>query len=66
MDEGTASRKLIPAPKLLEWLAITDMTLWRWINDPALRFPQPIRINRRRFWRESDIAAWLDQRVIAA
>lgn len=69
MDEGTTSRKLIPAPKLLEWLAITDMTLWRWLNDPAMKFPQPIYINRRRYWHEGEIGKWLgsrDQTAVAA
>ena len=28
----------------------SDMSLWRWLNDPALNFPQPIKINRRRLW----------------
>ena len=30
--------------------SISDMTLWRWINDPALRFPKPTFINRRRYF----------------
>ncbi len=44
---------------------VSDMTLWRWINDPALNFPKPIRIQARRYWYESDVAAWLEQREAA-
>lgn len=44
---------------------ISDMTLWRWIRDPALNFPQPVYIGRRRFWRESDVADWLASRPVA-
>ena len=62
MDDGTTSRKLIPATKLLEWLAISDMTLWRWLNDPAMKFTEPIYINRRRYWREGQIVDWLEHR----
>lgn len=42
---------------------ISSMTLWRWISNPDLNFPKPIYIARRRFWREADIAAWLDSQA---
>ncbi|WP_287742661.1 hypothetical protein [Methylobacterium sp.] len=34
------------------------MTLWRWERDPKLAFPQPLRINGRRYWRRADIEAF--------
>lgn len=39
---------------------VSDMTLWRWLNDPALHFPRPAYIAKRRYWREADVIAWLD------
>jgi predicted DNA-binding transcriptional regulator AlpA len=59
--------KLIPATKLrAEYLGgVSDMSLWRWMHDPALGFPQPIRIQGRRYWREADIADWLEAREAA-
>jgi predicted DNA-binding transcriptional regulator AlpA len=58
--------KLIPAAAVRDTLGgVSDMTLWRWLNDDALNFPQPIRIQKRRYWRESEIAAWLEQREAA-
>jgi predicted DNA-binding transcriptional regulator AlpA len=42
---------------------ISDMSLWRWLHDPKLAFPQPIMIQRRRYWREADVQAWIDQRT---
>lgn len=45
---------------------VSDMTLWRWLNDPALNFPRPIYIGRRRYWREADMAAWLDAQAEVA
>ena len=45
---------------------ISDMSLWRWLDDPALNFPKPIYISRRRYWREADVLAWLDSREAAA
>lgn len=44
---------------------VSDMSLWRWLNDPDLNFPKPIRIQSRRYWREADVAAWLEQREAA-
>ncbi len=44
---------------------ISDMTLWRWINDSALKFPRPIYIGRRRYFREADVLAWLAAREVA-
>lgn len=42
---------------------VSDMSLWRWLHDEELGFPQPIRINGRRFWREQDLIAWERTRV---
>jgi predicted DNA-binding transcriptional regulator AlpA len=58
--------KLIPAAAVRDTLGgVSDMTLWRWLNDDALNFPKPIKIQKRRYWRESEIAAWLEQREAA-
>lgn len=43
---------------------ISDMTLWRWINERD--FPKPIYIGRRRYWRESDVSRWLDDQAVQA
>lgn len=40
----------------------SDMTLWRWLSDKDLGFPQPLRIQRRRLWRLSDLEAWEAER----
>tara|TARA_B100001971_G_scaffold207828_1_gene228588 strand:+ start:732 stop:941 length:210 start_codon:yes stop_codon:yes gene_type:complete len=45
---------------------VSDMTLWRWLNDPALNFPKPIKIQKRRYWREADVSEWLKAREVAA
>ena len=36
----------------------SHVTLWRWVRDPALGFPQPMQINRLNYWRLSDLEAW--------
>jgi hypothetical protein len=37
---------------------VSDMALWRWLRDERLGFPQPLRIQSRRFWRLTDLVAW--------
>lgn len=34
---------------------VTQMTLWRWLNDQSLGFPRPIYINRRRYFHAEEI-----------
>ena len=45
---------------------ITPMTLWRWLKDPNMNFPQPIVINRRRYFELSEIEAWERNRASQA
>ena len=37
---------------------MSDMALWRWLNDEDLEFPQPLVINKRRFWNAAELTAW--------
>ncbi|TVQ52099.1 MAG: transcriptional regulator [Rhodobacteraceae bacterium] len=37
---------------------ISDMTLHRWLNNPAMNFPRPTYFGRFRFWRLDEIEAW--------
>ena len=59
--------KLVSATSVRNDLGgISDMTLWRWLNNPALNFPKPIYITRRRYWRDVEIIAWLDLKAEVA
>lgn len=48
----------LTAPQVRKRYNVTDMTIWRWLKNPDLHFPAPTVINRRRYWRESDLTAW--------
>lgn len=55
----TSEDNFIPARKVLDRYGISDMALWRWLHDATMGFPQPARrINKRRYWRLSDLQAW--------
>lgn len=44
-------KKYITAKQVCErYGSITEMTLHRWLQEPAMRFPRPIKINRLRFF----------------
>lgn len=49
---------LITAPKLWERLGIVSRTGERWLKSPALNFPRPMVINRRRYWPLWQIEDW--------
>lgn len=63
---STATRRI--AAKEVRHLCggISDMTLWRWLNDNELGFPRPIYIGKRRYWKETDISFWLDAQTTAS
>lgn len=45
---------------------ISDMSLWRWLRDPKLGFPQPMIVNRRRLFSEEEISRWEAERKAVA
>ena len=53
----------LPAPAVQARYAIAGVTLWRWLRDPQMSFPQPLVINRRRLFRRAEIEAWERSRV---
>ncbi|MGH6866402.1 MAG: helix-turn-helix transcriptional regulator [Methyloceanibacter sp.] len=52
------SERFLPSAAVRARYSVSDMSLWRWLRDEALAFPQPIRINGRRFWRLADLEEW--------
>jgi len=42
---------------------VSDMTLWRWLNDPEMNFPRPIYINRRRYFSVDEIETFVQRRA---
>jgi predicted DNA-binding transcriptional regulator AlpA len=69
-QQPTDDKAFLSGPQVRERYSITDVSLWRWCShaDYAhLGFPQPaMRINRRRFWRLSDLVDWERSRARSA
>ncbi|KQS71463.1 hypothetical protein ASG32_28890 [Methylobacterium sp. Leaf361] len=49
---------MLPTAQVLARYQVSDMTIFRWLKDAGLSFPQPIRINGRRYWRLADLQAF--------
>src|SRR5215471_10269658 len=47
--------RLLQTRHLCTHYNVCDRTIDRWLLDPRVNFPQPVRIQRRRYWREDDI-----------
>jgi predicted DNA-binding transcriptional regulator AlpA len=53
----------MPAKKVWERYGVTDRTIDRWLNDPAMKFPRPMKINGRRYFDEQQLIAWERRRA---
>ena len=56
--------ELLPATPVRTRYGVSDMTIFRWLADPKLGFPQPIRINGRRYWRLADLQAFENRQAL--
>lgn len=37
---------------------VSAMTIWRWRNNPAMKFPVSVEINGRHYYSRAEILAW--------
>jgi predicted DNA-binding transcriptional regulator AlpA len=48
----------LTAKHLAARFSVCRRTISRWAANRLLNFPQPVKINRRRYWRDADIEQW--------
>jgi predicted DNA-binding transcriptional regulator AlpA len=58
MGKAKTAKPLLPTSRTCERYGVGPRTLTRWTNDERLRFPKPLVINSRRYWREADLVEW--------
>jgi predicted DNA-binding transcriptional regulator AlpA len=58
-DDDNTPRRFLTGPGVCRRYNITDMALWRWLNDAELQFPRPtLVVKGRRYWLESELQNW--------
>jgi predicted DNA-binding transcriptional regulator AlpA len=58
MSEISSHDELWPTRRVLQRYGVCARTIDRWVADEALGFPQPIVINKRRYFRERQLVEW--------
>jgi predicted DNA-binding transcriptional regulator AlpA len=53
----------LPAVEVKRRYSKSEMTLWRWVRDPQLRFPTPVKLGYQNHWKLSDLLAWEAERA---
>jgi len=53
-----ATTKYLPGREVSNRYGVSDMTLWRWLQNAELKFPKPTVINRRRYWLLEELEQW--------
>ena len=54
----TSEKTYLPAAAVRTRYGIAKMTIWRWLQNDALGFPRPSRINNRLYWKLTELEAW--------
>ena len=62
--EASAS-KYLPTAKVAERYGRTPRTIERWLDDEKLNFPQPVYINRFKYWNIDELESWERKQVAA-
>lgn len=61
------TRQLLPSRDVKARLGgVSDMTLWRWLHNPAMAFPKPVVISRRKYWDAAELDAFIAAQRTAA
>jgi hypothetical protein len=63
---NSSSQKLLPTRQVCARYDVCFRTIGRWERNPDLNFPQPVMINRRKYYPEAALIEWDRARVRGA
>jgi predicted DNA-binding transcriptional regulator AlpA len=63
MDASNTSNAYLTSGQVLARYSIAPITFYRWQKNETLGFPKPMVINRRKFFKVDELAAWERQRA---
>lgn len=59
------TKRLLPAKAVrARFGGCSTMTLWRYLQDESLGFPQPVFIRKRRYWDADEVEAFIDRQAL--
>lgn len=50
--------EFLTGPQVQRRYQKSHVTIWRWLHDPELGFPQPVKVRRLNYWRLRDLETW--------
>ncbi|MCO6422240.1 hypothetical protein FB008_102210 [Sinorhizobium medicae] len=56
-------KQYLTSAQVMSRYSISEMTLFRWQKSEKLGFPQPMVVNRRKFFKVDDLTAWERERA---
>lgn len=62
----TKNQTYLTGPQVQARYQRSHVSLWRWVKDPDLGFPKPIKINRLNYFKLADLEAWEAAQLEAA
>jgi hypothetical protein len=62
---ASETKRYLTAAQVRVRYQISPMTLHRWVKNPALDFPDPLVIQRRRLWNGEHLDRWDRDRLLA-
>ena len=58
--------QFLSVKEVLEKIGVSRATLYRWIDDKELGFPQPAKLRKRIFWDSQQLEKWMQAQAQAA
>jgi hypothetical protein len=58
LDDDYSLDRRLPTVAVAQRYDVSVRTVDRWAEDPVLKFPKPLVINRRRYWILRQLRAW--------
>jgi hypothetical protein len=58
IEREATTPQFLPTRAVCKRYSISDRTLARWEKDPDLNFPQPLKINDRKYYNAAALAAF--------
>jgi predicted DNA-binding transcriptional regulator AlpA len=61
---GKSDERYVGRGELREIFPVSDMTVWRWMRNPRVGFPKPVKLGAdgRNYWWLPTLREWQDSR----